>query len=139
MTQLWPKEKNFFEWPIQSHMMNNQSTLRQKAKALRNNMTDAEKRLWIELRRRRLLGCKFRRQQPLGSYIVDFVCLSERLIIELDGGQHARELAYDRCRDHWLTEQGFTVLRFWNNNVFENIEGVLQRITDELTRSLERS
>lgn len=119
--------------------MNDESTLRQKAKALRNNMTDAEKRLWIDLRRRRLLGCKFRRQQPLGSYIVDFVCLSERLIIELDGGQHARELAYDRHRDHWLTEQGFTVLRFWNNDVFENIEGVLQTIAYDLTRSLEKS
>jgi len=119
--------------------MNNESTLRQKAKALRNNMTDAEKRLWIELRRRRLFGCKFRRQQPLGSYIVDFVCLSERLIIELDGGHHARELAYDRHRDHWLTEQGFTVLRFWNNDVFEKIEGVLQTIAHDLTRSLEKS
>jgi len=118
-------------------MTNTKITLLQKAKALRNNMTDAEKRLWIDLRRRHLLGCKFRRQQPLGPYIVDFVCLSERLIVELDGGQHARDLAYDKHRDRWLIEQGFTVLELWNNDVFENIAGVLQRIADELTRSLE--
>ena len=80
-------------------MMNTKSTLRQKAKALRKNMTEAEKKLWTELRRRRLLDCKFRRQQPLGEYIVDFVCLSERLIVEVDGGQHARDIAYDKGRD----------------------------------------
>ena len=117
--------------------MNSKTTLRQKAKALRNNMTQAEKKLWTDLRRRRLLGCKFRRQQPLGPYIVDFVCLSEQLIVALDGGQHARDLTYDKRRDRWLIEQGFTVLRFWNSDVFENIAGVLQRIADELTRCLE--
>jgi very-short-patch-repair endonuclease len=118
-------------------MMNTKSTLRQKAKALRKNMTEAEKKLWTELRRRRLLDCKFRRQQPLGEYIVDFVCLSERLIVEVDGGQHARDIAYDKGRDRWLIAQGFTVLRFWNNEIFDNIAGVMYRISDELTRSLE--
>lgn len=117
--------------------MNTKTTRRQKAKALRNNMTEAEKRLWAELRRRRLLGCKFRRQQPIGPYIVDFACLSLRLIVELDGGQHAREMAHDKSRDRWLTEEGFTVLRFWNHEVFENIQGVLERIADELSHALE--
>jgi very-short-patch-repair endonuclease len=126
-----------FEWPIWHHMMDTRSTLRQKAKDLRKNMTEAEKRLWTQLRRRRVLGCKFRRQQPLGEYIVDFVCLSERLIVELDGGQHARDVAYDKCRDRWFIAQGFTVLRFWNNDVFDNINGVMYRISDALTCSLE--
>lgn len=117
--------------------MNTKTTLRQKAKALRNNMTEAEKRLWAELRRRPLFGCKFRRQQPIGPYIVDFACLSLRLIVELDGGQHALDMALDKSRDHWLTEEGFTVLRFWNNEVFENIQGVLERIADEISCAYE--
>jgi very-short-patch-repair endonuclease len=100
-------------------------------------MTEAGKRLWTVLRRRRLLGCKSRRQQPLGAYIVGFVCLSERLIVELDGGQHAREVAHDKSRDRWLIAQGFKVSRFWNNDVFDNIDGVMHRISDELTRSFE--
>ena len=82
---------------------------------------------------------KFRRQQPLGSYIVDFVCLSERLIVELDSEQHARDVAYDKRRSRWLIAQGFTVLRFWNNDLFDNIDGVMYRISDELTRSLENN
>lgn len=75
-------------------------------------MTEAEKRLWGELRQRRLQGQTFRRQQPLGPYIVDFVCLAKRLIVELDGGQHARDFERDRLRDDWLSKQGYTVLRF---------------------------
>ena len=86
--------------------MDTKETTLKKAKALRKNMTQAEKRLWGELRRRRLLGCKFRRQQPLGPYVVDFACLSLRLIVEVDGGQHARNLVYDKSRDQWLKEQG---------------------------------
>jgi very-short-patch-repair endonuclease len=79
-------------------------------------------------------GYKFRRQQPIGNYIVDFVCLEKRLIVELDGGQHA-ESDYDAKRDAWLSEQGFSVLRFWNNDVLKNVEGVTERIFEKLKSS----
>ena len=78
---------------------------------------------------------KFRRQQPLGNYIVDFVCLEKRLIIEVDGGQHAEQSDYDAERDDWLREQGFIVLRFWNNDVLKNFEGVTERIFETLKSS----
>jgi very-short-patch-repair endonuclease len=74
------------------------------------------------------MGLKFKRQKPIGSYIVDFVCLEHRLIIELDGGQHAEQIAYDQERDEWLRSQGYTVLRFWNNDVMQNLEGALEQI-----------
>ena len=107
------------------------------AKNFRKNSTDAERILWQKLIAKQMSGIKFRRQQPIKNYIVDFVSFEKRLIIELDGGQHARDLAHDRCRDRWLTAQGFTVLRFWNNDVFENIQAVLLRITEALTHPLE--
>ena len=97
------------------------------ARDLRRNMTDAEQRLWHYLRRRQLAGHRFRRQCPVGPYVADFACLERRLIIELDGGQHAGS-AHDRCRDAYLHRCGFRVLRFWNNLVFENLEGVLFEI-----------
>lgn len=97
------------------------------AKDLRNNMTDAERRLWQSLRGQALDGHKFRRQQVLGSYIVDFICLPARLIVEVDGGQHL-ESATDAKRDAWLVEQGFRVMRFWNNDVLLNTEAVLESI-----------
>jgi very-short-patch-repair endonuclease/succinate dehydrogenase flavin-adding protein (antitoxin of CptAB toxin-antitoxin module) len=100
---------------------------RQFAKSLRISMTDAEKHMWFLLRDRRLKGYKFRRQVPLGTYVVDFVCLPARLIVELDGGQHA-EAVNEVARDAWLRSQAFTVLRFWNNDVLENTEGVLLTI-----------
>ena len=75
---------------------------------------------------RQIEGLKFRRQEPIGSYIVDFVCYEKRLIVEVDGGQHSLET--DADRDAWLTSQGFTILRFWNHNVLQNIEGVLEVI-----------
>ena len=104
------------------------------AKKLRNNSTDAEKLLWYYLRGGQLAGFKFRRQQPIGNYIVDFVCLSKRLIIELDGGQHADSIgkAKDERRDQWLQSQGFMVLHFWNNEVFKNTKGVLEIIACHL-------
>ncbi len=105
------------------------------AKKLRNNQTAAEMHLWLHLRGRQLDGHKFRRQQPLGNYIVDFACLNQKLIIELDGGQHAEQLQQDQLRTEWLESQGFKVLRFWNNDVFENIEGVLESILRELSPS----
>jgi very-short-patch-repair endonuclease len=91
-------------------------------------MTDAERHLWQWLRQRQLDGLRFRRQMPLGTYIVDFVCLERRLVIELDGGHHQNQRDYDENRDRWLEEQGFVVLRFWNHEVLTNVEGVLMRI-----------
>ncbi|MDP2240493.1 MAG: endonuclease domain-containing protein [Burkholderiales bacterium] len=100
----------------------------EKAKVLRSNQTEAEQRLWYHLRAHRFMGLKFKRQKPVGRYIADFVCLERRLIIELDGGQHAEQVAYDRHRDAWLRSQGYTVLRFWNNDVMQQLEGVLEQI-----------
>jgi very-short-patch-repair endonuclease len=95
------------------------NTNRTRARALRNNPTEIEKLLWRRLRMWQLDGYKFRRQQPLGNYIVDFVCLEKRLIVELDGGQHAEQSDYDARRDAWLSQQDFSVLRFWNNDVLK--------------------
>ena len=106
--------------------------IRLHARALRHNPTEAEKLLWRQLRMWQIDGFKFRRQQPIGPYIVDFVCLEKRLIIELDGGQHAEQVEYDAERDAWLYEQGFTVLRFWNNDVLQNINGVKESILSKL-------
>ena len=103
------------------------------ATTLRNNATDAERALWKILRGDALNGLRFRRQFPIGTYIVDFVCFDARLIVEVDGGQHNGS-AHDAQRDAWLKSQGFEVLRFWNNDVLQNIEGVRQVIV-EATRS----
>jgi len=96
---------------------------------LRRNMTDAERLLWKHLRAHRLNGNKFRRQQPIGPYIVDFVHFAEHLIIECDGGQH-NESSADRRRDAWLQQQGFRVLRFWNHEILNETESVLTSIYD---------
>jgi len=96
--------------------------------ALRRNQTEAERRLWYHLRAHRFMGLKFKRQKPMGRYVVDFVCVEHRLIIELDGGQHTEQMAYDQHRDAWLLSQGYTVLRFWNNDVMQRLESVLERI-----------
>ena len=98
------------------------------AKALRKRSTDAEVLLWRKLKARQLEGIKFRRQQPIEDFIVDFVSFEKRIIIELDGGQHAMDKDIDRKRDEFFEENGFTVLRFWNNEVLENLEGVLERV-----------
>ena len=90
-------------------------------------MTDTERYLWRHLRAHRLAGGKFKRQQPIGSYIVDFVCFQARLVIEVDGGQHQGSEA-DRQRDAWLQAQGFRVLRFWDNDVLTNLPAVLEEI-----------
>lgn len=102
--------------------------LRSFARGLRNNCTDAERVLWRYLRKSQLEGVKFRRQHPLEVYIVDFVSLDKRLVVEIDGGQHAENVEYDERRDECLRPNGFVVLRFWNNEVIENIEGVLEVI-----------
>ena len=101
--------------------------LGQLARNLRRGSTDAERKVWNHLRGKRLLGQKFKRQEQIGDYIVDFVCFRQRLIIEVDGSQHA-ESAEDRARDTWLESQGFQVLRFWNNEVLENEDGVVATI-----------
>lgn len=108
------------------------------ARALRRAQTDAEGRLWRHLRARQFQGVKFRRQFPVGPYIVDFIALQSRLVIELDGGQHLLSL-YDEQRDDWLSRQGFRVLRFWNPQVLTNIDGVLTSIADELTAAPRRT
>lgn len=97
-------------------------------------MTEAERALWRQLRLRQFGGCKFRRQQPIGRYIVDFVCLEKRLIIEVDGGHHSEQAAYDLERDAWLKKQGFSILRFWDNQVFNEIESVEEIIIKGLDR-----
>jgi len=102
----------------------------QRARELRRNMTDAERALWRELRGG-ALGGRFRRQVPVGQYIVDFVCLEKHLIVEIDGGQHA-ERQSDQERDRWLESQGFRVLRFWNNEVLGNVRGVLEVLVEAL-------
>ena len=99
-----------------------------KAKALRTNQTDAEQRLWYYLRAHRFLGLKFKRQKPIGRYIVDFVCMERGLIVEVDGGQHAENVIQDQQRDAWLRSQGYAVLRFWNNDVMRELESVLESI-----------
>jgi len=81
-------------------------------------------------------GVKFRRQQPIGKYIVDFVSFEKRIVIELDGGQHSAEQERDRERDNWLSKQGFKVLRFWDNEVLQNLEGVLEVIRDRCLSTL---
>jgi len=98
------------------------------ARQLRKNMTEAERRLWYHLKLRQSDGKKFRKQAPIGIYIVDFVCFEAKLIIELDGGQHAARIEEDEVRTAWLESRGFRVLRFWNFHVFEDIEMVLETI-----------
>ena len=88
-----------------------------RARILRNNPTDAERILWRHLRFRQLVGYKFRRQRPIGRFIVDFVCLEKNLVIEIDGGQHSEQKSYDSKRDAWIRTKGFRVLRFWDHEV----------------------
>ncbi len=105
------------------------------AKSLRSNLTDAEKALWYHLRAHRFLELKFKRQKPVGQYIVDFVCIEQKLIIELDGGQHAENVDYDERRTKFLENAGYKVLRFWNNQVLQELESVLEAIRTEITLS----
>ena len=103
------------------------------AKQLRSAMTEAEKLLWYYLRAGRFEGCKFRRQVPLGPYVADFLCEDARLILEVDGGQHADQVARDAERTAWLHGQGYEVMRFWNNEVVGNIEGVLTTVREKIS------
>jgi very-short-patch-repair endonuclease len=104
------------------------------ARQLRARMTDAERKLWFALKDRRFAAFKFRRQVPIGPYIADFLCFESRLIIEVDGGQHA-ESVRDVERDNWLVRNEFRVLRYWNNDVLQNLEGVLISLAEQLDRT----
>ncbi len=101
------------------------------ARHLRKAMTEPERKLWAMLKGRRFESFKFRRQVPLGRYVVDFVCFEMRLIVEADGGQHS-ESAHDETRDAWLVSQGFRVLRFWNSDIHQALDAVMMTILDAL-------
>jgi adenine-specific DNA-methyltransferase len=105
------------------------------ARALRANSTDAERRLWYYLRHRRLSGYRFRRQVPIGRFVVDFVCIRARLIVELDGGQHAESLIEDLERTRYLARGGFRVIRFWNDEVLQRTEAVLESVLEALIQA----
>ena len=102
--------------------------MKYRARALRKNLTDAEKLLWRHLRDRQLDGCKFRRQHPIGKFIVDFVCVEKKLVIEVDGGQHATKVEADLQRSEHLRKKGYRTLRFWNNEVLQKTESVLEAV-----------
>ena len=106
--------------------------LKERSRDLRKNLTDAEQKLWQKLRYKQINDHKFRRQFVLGNYIVDFICLDKRLIIEVDGGQHMDNVDYDSQRDEWFKNQNFKVLRFWNNQVLGEIGSVLEVIVKSL-------
>jgi very-short-patch-repair endonuclease len=109
----------------------------QFAKHLRRTMTSEEVKVWVALRGRKFEGFKFRRQVPIGKFFVDFVCQEFKLIVELDGSQHSGS-KYDEARDNWLKSVGYVVLRFWNNDVNQNLDGVLLSILDSLDQPLIR-
>ncbi len=106
--------------------------MKERAKTLRRNMTDAENRMWYYLRNRRLGGYKFVREHVIGHYIADFVCREKKLVIEIDGGQHMDAVDYDALRTKYLEACGYRVLRIWNHEVFKNIQGVMDGILNLL-------
>lgn len=105
------------------------------ARRMRREPTDAERRFWFAVRAHRFGGCKFKRQYPIGPYIADFVCLERRLIVELDGGQHAQHVEYDAERTAYLQARGFRVLRYWNEEFLRNQMDVLEGIWRALNSS----
>jgi very-short-patch-repair endonuclease len=111
--------------------------LTSRAKQLRKDSTEAERKLWQKLKSKQLAGLKFRRQQPIGRYIVDFVSFEKRLVIELDGSQHAsnNQKDHDRLRDGWLRGEGYRVLRFWNKQALDDIETIWEEIGSYCTPS----
>ena len=111
--------------------MNNKNIL---ARTLRRNSTIQERRLWNLLKNRQFHNLKFKRQHPIGDYIVDFICKEAKIIIEIDGGQHneLENIDYDNARTEFLNSLGYKVIRFWNNEIYENIEGVLLKLEVEI-------
>jgi len=108
------------------------NNLTPRARDMRKRPTDAERKVWLKVRDRRFLDLVFRRQVPFGGYIADFVCDSAKLIVEIDGGQHMNEeaQAYDAARTRYLEALGYRVIRFWNSDVTENIDGVLEQMRE---------
>lgn len=106
--------------------------MKEYARELRRNQTDTEIKLWSVLRNKKFHGFKFRRQHCIPPYVVDFVCLEKKLIIELDGSQHQLEAEYDMSRTKFLKSKGFKVIRFWNNEALQNLQGVLEIIYENL-------
>jgi very-short-patch-repair endonuclease len=105
--------------------------MRRRARELRKRMTGAERKLWFALRDRRFARFKFRRQAPIGRFVADFICFERRLVIEVDGGQHADSMS-DLRRDRWFAANGYRVLRFWNSEVLKNLDGVMTLLADTL-------
>ncbi len=105
-----------------------------RARQLRRSSTEAEKLLWSRLRDRRLEGFKFRRQVWVGSFVADFLCREAKLVVEVDGAQHAEQASYDSARSEALANAGFSVIRFWNNEVENDIDAVLEAIRAELVK-----
>lgn len=103
-----------------------------RARRLRGRQTDVENKLWSRLRARQVGGAKFRRQHPLGPFIADFCCVERGLVIELDGGHHTDQVITDAQRSKFIEQSGYRVLRIWNNDVIENLQGVLEKICQEL-------
>ena len=112
--------------------MKRTSTQRVTVRCLRSNQTDAERKLWLRLRNRGLSGAKFSRQSPIVNYVVDFCCLEHKLVVEVDGSQHAVDVSGDQKRTDFLRSRGFRVLRFWNHEVLTQLEDVLEQIEREL-------
>ncbi len=110
------------------------STSLENAKNLRSNQTDCENIIWQNLRAKRLNNIKFRRQVPIGKYIVDFINLDKKLVIELDGSQHLDAIQYDNNRTEYLTNSGYKVVRFNNNDIINNLESVLNKIVEEYNK-----
>ncbi|MCK4778447.1 MAG: endonuclease domain-containing protein [Actinomycetia bacterium] len=106
-----------------------------RARDLRKNSTDAESLLWKHISRKQLEGIKFRRQHPIENYIVDFICFEKKIVIEVDGGQHNIDNKKDIIRDNFFNGKGYKVLRFWNNEVLKNIEGVIGVIREECVKT----
>jgi len=106
---------------------------RQRARRLRRDQTDAEQKPWAHLHDRQLCDARFRRQHPIGPFIADFCCPQRKLIVELDGGQHAAEIAADQKRSRFMEEQGYRLLRLWNHDVLKNMDAVLERIAEVLS------
>ncbi|PQA89143.1 endonuclease domain-containing protein [Hyphococcus luteus] len=106
----------------------------ERARSLRKNQTDAERILWRALKGKQLDGCRFRRQHPIGPYIADFICLERKLVIELDGGQHGlpERVKHDAERDAWLEGRDYHVARFWNDEIYTNLDGVLDTVLELL-------
>ena len=117
---------------LRDHAVKLPEDIKTWAKDLRSQMTDAETLLWKLLRNRRMAGMKFKRQHPIGRYIVDFYCDEKKLAIELDGSQHLEAVTYDAHRDAWLNAQGIQVLRFWNNQMLSETEAVMEVIYNAL-------